>query len=286
MSTNHESDQAVVYMLNKVKAQQPSEQDDNTMQLRLVAAIEQYEGSVCEKPEQSKTRWWANLQQLWHPKQLTFVGTAAVLMLTTALFFTSSVSTPAFAAIVKKLNDIKSMVYSGQMYSEGQPLMNIKVFYQAPSKIRVETQPLPGARGAPAVINVMDTELGKGLIIFPQRQAAMPLDFASGKNAKDALENKLFDWHTQILNYKGEVTVEAGENINGINTIMFIICEENVEITLWVDPQTELPVRIRVQMLQQAGFVFEANVTFNEMIDPSLFDLAGDAYHMMGSDDE
>lgn len=286
MSTNTKHDQTVLNILNEIKSQKPTAKEDDAMQSRLAVLIEQYDGPVAEE-EHINTKnggFWPTIKRLFNPLQLGMVGTATAFVLTLSFVLTSTVATPVYANVINNLNVITSMIYSGKMESNGEGIMNIDVFYQAPSKIRVVSQPLPSVHNTPSVINVMDTELGKGLIIFPARQVAMPLDFPPGKNAKDALENKLFDWHTHILNYEGEVITEPGGMINSIETTAFIIKPEQMTITLWVDPKTELPVRIRVESATQANFIFEADVSFNQQLDPSLFDLNPSDFAILGTD--
>ncbi len=284
MNTNHDSIQT---MLNKVKGQKPSEHDDIAMQSRLCAAIDAHDNPVDEEePGNGMIRLWSWLKTASQPKRFGLAGTAAALVLTAVLIITTSVSKPAFASVVKKLSEITSMVYTGQMQSNDQVIMTVEVFYQSPSKIRVVNAPLPGVEGAPSVVNVMDTELGKGLILFPERKVAMPINFTPGQNAKEALENELLDWHTKILNYDGEVKSEPGVVIDGIETTVFTVEPENMRLTLWVDPKTELPIRIKVETMDGPYFVFEADVAFNEAIDPEMFDLAPSGYEIMGADSE
>jgi outer membrane lipoprotein-sorting protein len=281
MSTDYDSNMT---MLDKVQKQKPSAHDDTATQSRLYDAIEAFDGPVGEEePSNGKFNFWSCLKQA---KLLGLVGTASALVLTVALVITTSVSTPAFASVVKKLAEITSMVYTGQMRSNEHIIMTVEVFYQSPNKIRVVNTPLPGIEGAPTVVNVMDTELGKGLILFPDRKVAMPINFTPGRNAKEALEDELFDWHTKILNYDGEVAIEPAVVINGIETTVFIIEPENMKLTLWVNPLTELPIRIRVETMTEQSFVFEADVTFNKVIDPVMFDLAPSDYKTMGTDPE
>jgi outer membrane lipoprotein-sorting protein len=281
MSTDYDSNMT---MLDKVQKQKPSEHDDTAMQTRLYDAIKAFDGPVGEEaPSNGKFNLWHCLKQV---KLLGLLGTASALVLTIALVITTSVSTPVFASVVKNLAEITSMVYTGQMRSNKHIIMTVEVFYQSPNKIRVVNTPLPGIEGAPTVVNVMDTELGKGLILFPERKVAMPFNFAPGKNAKEGLEDELFDWHTKVLHYDGEVVIEPAVVINGIETTVFIIEPENMKLTLWVDPVTELPIRIRVETMTEQSFVFEADVTFNKVIDPVMFDLAPSAYKTMGTDPE
>jgi outer membrane lipoprotein-sorting protein len=290
MQSNHEHDLHIQSLLNSIKAQKPSDSDVDGMQTRLAAAINDYQGPVAKEPEKENESFLTWLSALFSPKALGMAGSAAALVIAVSLVMTVSVSQPAFASVIQKLTAITSMTYSGQMLSNGEAMMNIEVYYQAPSKIRVVNTPMPNITNQPSVINVMDTELGKGLIIFPQRQAAMPLDFAPGKNAKDALENKLFDWHTQIINYQGDVEINHnGEVINGIATSSFTIKPENMEIVLWVDPETELPVRIQASTMtdsQPTPFVFVADVAFNQTLDNALFDLTPDGFEILGSQSE
>ena len=285
MSTEHDSNMTIQNILNTVQKQRPSGQDDSAMQSRLLAAIDTYDGPVGEdtsgKSEFSFRTWLKTVVQPW---QLGIAGTTAALVLAVALIVSTSVSTPAFASVVEKLSNIKSMVYAGQMQSNGMNIMELAIYYQSPSKIRVVNTPTPGQVNSPTVVNVMDTELGKGLILFPDRNVAMPVDFTPGMNAKAALENELLDWHSKILSYQGEVEVKANTLVNGVDTTAFIIEPDNMRVTLWVDPATQYPIRIKVETMAAERFVFEADVVFNTVIDPAMFDLSPAGYQIMGAD--
>ncbi|WP_100656124.1 LolA family protein [Alteromonas flava] len=287
MKSDYSTEAKLEKILSIVKSQHTTEQEDIAMQNRLNEAIEAYAGPVAEDPEQSEATigFWQWLKQVSVPKQLGFAGSAAALVLTVAVLVTSTASAPAFAAVVKKLNAITSMVYSGEMTANGQAMMNIEVYYQAPGKLRVVNSPRPNANGAPTIINVVDTEQGKGSILFPDRNMAMPIDFAPASDAKAALEDELFDWYSTILNYQGDVNIEPSVLLYGVETTVYVIEPENMRVTLWVDPDTELPIKIRVETQVDQSFIFEADVAFNQTLEASLFDLSPQGYTLMGPDE-
>ncbi|WP_395339679.1 LolA family protein [Ningiella sp. W23] len=289
MSFKDESEHRFQPWVDAVKKQQPTEDEYLNMETKLMQSIEDYDGPVYQdEPSQGKLlSAWSWLKELSVGAQWGFAGSFAIaLSLSVGLLFSGGVSSPAFASVVQKLNNISSMIYAGEMLSNGEPIMSLEVFYKAPSKLRIVNTPLAGGNKQMSVVNVLDTELGEGLIIFPHVNRAMPFSFSPGEQSDDkSIEDSLLDWHKQVLSYKGEVIVTDPQLKNGQMLVGYVIDQEHMDITLWVDPNTELPKSIRIEIAQgQNSFIFDADVAFNQYLDDELFSTSSDNYNIMTED--
>jgi outer membrane lipoprotein-sorting protein len=215
------------------------------------------------------------------------VAIAAVL----AIGFTisSSVISPAFAQIQQTIKQASSMHYSGVMLSNGEPNMEIQVYYQQPNKVRIETSPMHSGEAQGTVTTILDTQVGKGLTLISQAKMAMPFEFAA--SAEGGLpEEDFLSWMDTILEHDGEVIVLASKNINDAFATGYEIYESGMTITLWVENASQLPINLRVQsdvLNGQAAFEFNADLRFNDMLDDALFDInAQEGYQLMSAEQE
>lgn len=292
MNPKIELDAGLQAYVDGAKRQSTSKSEDDAMQQRLMARLENHQ----EPWESSGTRsgfyrlkvWLDSLSGMSAMAKLGMAGSFAFAgVLTIGLLLSSSVSSPAFASVVQKLTEITSMHYQGQMRSNGQDLMSVEVFYLAPSKVRVVTTPNVGAAQPLPMINILDTELGKGLILMPQAKMAMPFEFLPGA-VTDSPEDDPLHWLDTILNHKGDVEVLDSVRIGNTQAVGFVIVESGLTIMLWVDAATNLPMQIRLEMDEMDGqspFVFEADVQFNQDLDEALFSLHATGDYQIENED-
>jgi outer membrane lipoprotein-sorting protein len=274
--------------LQQVKAQTPAKEQAEQAQQRLQQAIAGYQ----EIPVESES-WLRRLKQrlsaMMPGRYVTWTGSAAICTLVFGLMF-SATQTPAFAAVVEKLQQIASMSYSGVMSSNGQPIMDLQVYYQAPDKVRIENTPLAGQQKAAPVINILDVSQGKGLILMPGPKMATPFSFTPNQQSMQSVEDDPLYWFEAIKNHQGEVTTLPTKMVNGTEAVGYKIVEQNILITLWASVQTSLPVKVEVSMAgpgeREDIFHLEADLEFNRQLDPQLFSLTPDSTYRMGQDQQ
>ncbi|MBT0585196.1 hypothetical protein [Alteromonas oceanisediminis] len=247
-------------------ALQPSASQDHEMQQRLQARIAQH--SVAEK----NTGWhWG------FPVWATAASLALVAVLSVGILLSSSVTAPAFASVVQSLSNISTMTYRGTIESNGAPLMRLEVFYRAPSNVRIENTPLVGEGAQNPIINILDVEQGKGVIVMPQGDMRMPFDFTPNKNVHATPDQDPLNWFHTVTQYQGDVAVLPTKTLDGVNVAGYEIQESGMTITLWVDTDSQLPVNVRVEMDEsvqgQSPFILDADLTFNRTLSDELFDL-------------
>jgi hypothetical protein len=244
------------------------------------------------KAENSENRiqWISGLKErlshwfIFRPIKLAASLSTAV-AIAISFIFVNSTSNLAFAAVVNQLQQVSSMHYSGQMKSQGQPLMDIKVIYRQPGQVRIESQMRSGesnsnqphtAQGQPMSINILDVKLGKGVILFPHNRMAVPFSFDPA-NSQGSLQDNPMQWYETLKNYQGEPSADLGlKDINGVQAHGFLIKDNGVNITVWASTETALPITMHVAMDEINGvvpFELDAELTFNEYYDDALFSL-------------
>ncbi|RTE86958.1 MULTISPECIES: hypothetical protein [Gammaproteobacteria] len=261
-------DQATQAMRNQGDSEEYAEQ----VSLRIQNLID----AQPEQAQEKRTSWLRGfLQSMAKAKLRTASAFSAVGAVGIAtLLFLGSTSTPLYADMVAKLRDITSLTYQGSMHARGEHLMDINVFYQHPDKVRVETLPSGSAEGG-ATINIMDIANGQGQIIFPEQGMNVPYQFDPEQNGQTNEEEDPLAWYDTLLNADpSTVTTLDSIEVDGKLLTGFLVEEQGTQVRVWVDANTELPVRLNVLIpgqSEQATFELQAELTFNETIDENLF---------------
>jgi outer membrane lipoprotein-sorting protein len=300
MQSNLQPDPLLNTYIDGIKQQQPTAEQDLKMEQRLFASIDNFTQSNNEqaqhqaKQSASKANWLQVLTRLLFSKpklnKYSLLGSFALAcLLSVGLFLTSGVNSPAFANVVNKLEQISTMYYNGNMKSNGQAIMQLEVFYQAPSQLRIENTPAMGDNeNQGAMINILDTSIGKGMILIPANKLAMPFNFSATELDETPDKNPLY-WLDEVKQYKGEVVLMEPKVLNNQKVVGYQIYVSNITMTLWVNVNTEWPVQIEMMMDKvngQSPFEFVADVEFNQYIDPSFFSLQpSDEYSTVKGDE-
>lgn len=292
MKTNTNLSPLLESYVDEVKQQSTSEKQDQDMQQRLMANIENAEIAQPQVKSKSITeRLKALISQLFvMPKvaKLSMFGSFALAcVVTVGIMLSSSVTSPAFASVVKSLSQITSMIYQGSMQSNGKQIMQLEVYYQAPSKVRVVSTPQTGEVTHPSMINILDTQAGKGLILMQQAKVAVPFNFTPSSTVVSPDQDPLY-WLDAIKQHKGKVKVLEQKWIEGLHVAGYELYVSGMTIVLWADVETNLPVQIKLQMDEvngQSPFIFEADLQFNQPLDESLFSLQPEEGYKLGKED-
>ena len=293
MKSNEKPDQNIQAWLDTVKVQAPTVQQSNDMQARLMESINQYNedthASISEEHEPLKLgAMWIWIKELSTLPKLGFAASLTfACVLTISIVMSSSVVSPAFAVVKETLAKVSSMYYQGKMFSNERLTMQIEVYHQAPSKVRVLTQPIMNEQVQMEVISILDTSLGKGVTLMPHAKVAIPMSFTPGENVSDPDQDPLL-WVNKVLDYEGEVIQLPASWINGVFANAYQIEAEGMKVTVWINGETQLPVSLTVESPYVDGkrtFVLEAKLEFNQLLDPALFDLnPSDEYKLVNGD--
>ncbi|WP_286234446.1 DUF2092 domain-containing protein [Thalassotalea sediminis] len=274
------------HYIASIKASSPSSSEDESMQVNLEAAIEK-KGKIMAS-DKAKPMIKSNVltklkQKLSQISLIPLSGAVATVTLTIfALMLLSGPPSVAFASVVQQLEKITSMRFVSEMKSFDTVFSRLKVYYREPGLVRIENVPLVEGGENASSINVINANEGKGVIFFPGPKFATPFNFAPEQTEGSPKEDPLY-WFTAIKQYKGDV-MELGEQlINNKTATGLRFTQSGTQVTLWIDPNTQLPIKIIVNTAMEnnsAAFQMEADVEFNIALDDDLFSLEIDENYM------
>ncbi len=291
MKSNHNTQSHLQPWIDAVQAQEPTEQQSEDMHARLMAMISQHrETDGTHKVEKSSTNsFWLWIKNLSTGPKLGFAASLALIcVLIISVVMSTSVVSPAFAAVKKSLAQVTSMYYKGEMLSNEKVTMQIEVYHQSPAKLRIVTKPITEGRSQMEVINIFDISKGQGITLMPHANIAMPISFTPNVNMPN-LEQDPLSWVNKVLEHKGKIINLQAKRINEIPATGYKIQEAGMTVSLWINSATQLPIRITVESAKLDGvraFVFEANMEFNQVLDAALFDLTPSSEYRIMSGDE
>jgi len=186
----------------------------------------------------------ARLASLWRTimkSPLTKLATAAVIAVGAAIGIALMGSTPAFADVVQSLLSVKTASFKMAMRVEGVPPQKFDCLYAEPIRMRQTSED-----GSAVVIS--DFEQAKIVTLIPaQKQAVevklenMPQNDLSQYNMFSEIRKRLQEAQAtadESVEYLGE------RQIDGVQTIGYHVLTPGVEITLWADSRTNLPVEM------------------------------------------
>lgn len=207
-----------------------------------------------------------------------FAAAASILLVLGVWFLAiSGGAGVAFADVVQKVKEAKSVTLTCRQKIGRQPEMEFKWSLQG-NAIRME---MPGQ-----LTMIADTEQKKGLQLDPIRKIAYQIPAP-----KDAVTSNFTNPIEQFRKIRPKDARRLGEEqVNEQKTIVYqvekfefmdLIAEG--EMKIWVDPATELPVKIRIGLNSRRGSKaedrpFDTVMTFerfewNKRLDPGLFSL-------------
>jgi len=227
--------------------------------------------SVFNQAEQeSATRIivFRTLRNLIMKSPITKIAAAAVIIIAVLIGLNIvGTSTPAFAEIVKPFLTARTASFKMTMEVEGVPTQTFDCLYAEPVRMR-QTNHEQGA------IVISDFQQGKIVTLMPAQNKAMIVELEN--MPEDQSNFNLFSEirkHIQEAQQTQDESVQfLGEKkINGLTVIGYHVQKPAVDITVWADPQTKLPV----EMTNTSGptTYTMTDIVFDVELDESLFNL-------------
>ncbi len=290
MNNSKSTEQRFNESIEQLKAQDIDSHDELNLQKRIKIAVTQ-EAQRLEKlnaeqqPQKMKSSFAQMLSGL--KSKLVYAGSSAFAVgFIGFMVIMGGTSQSAFAKVQEQLVSVENLFYQSKMYVQQQPIMQISVWFQQPGNVRVETQPLTANAEQAKSINLIDTDQGKGLILFPGNKLAMPFEFDAGA-ASDPKQNPLH-WFDVVKDYQGEVVELEQRMLDGQLLNGHLIKESGITIELWSSSDTNLPQEISIydgETIASSSFRMLGRLTFNQPLDLQLFKLEVPAgYQTAGQD--
>lgn len=168
----------------------------------------------------------------------TKYAAAAALIIAVLLglnFFAGSLggNSPAFAEVLNKINQAHSVTYNSTLETETGMSFTVQEMIDE-SGIHRQVMPV-------GYIIITDHVSGKYIHLTPSMKLAT-LTQRVGRPRREGLTNYL-NWISNMHERIGEFTGQ--EEIDSLMTNVFFVHGDFFEITIWVDPDTNLPVRVQ-----------------------------------------
>ena len=197
---------------------------------------------------------------------------AATLFVACAICFIQSAGAPALAVdvLIEKLMQVKSARYETMVTLDGQPPLRMTGFYREPSHMREEIN---------GYITISDWAARKkiGLDTKTRRATVFNLKNLPDEPSNGMREGNWFEGTRQMLRAAAigpnDTAVSLGEKQLEGRTVVGVRFElPGAPMTLWADPETQLPVRIESTMAgPPKSEVVISNFEFNIDLDKSMF---------------
>ena len=178
-------------------------------------------------------------------------------------------STPAFADIVRPLLAARTATFKMTVDMEGSPHTTINGMYMEPGRMRQE---MPHGR-----IMIIDQQQGTMVSLIPPEKKAIILEMENVSEEQKGKANMFHNIRDLIGKADDESVEFIGEReIDGINAIGYHVGNPNMEMTIWANAKTLLPVQIEYSMgklMGTEGTVIMSDFVFDVELDESLFEI-------------
>ncbi|MBA7669707.1 hypothetical protein ES703_77840 [subsurface metagenome] len=229
-----------------------------------------------EAGQQSATRI-INLQTIRRKimkSPVTKIAAAAVIIIAVLIgIHQLGGSTPAFADIVQPLLSARTTTCKITINIKGEPPQTRDCMFMEPGRMR---QVMPSG-----VIRISDKRQGQRMNLYPTEKKAIIYEMTNIPEDKQRQTN----WFQQIrecIRQAQETEDESvkfigKQKIDGVNAIGYHVEERNMDMTVWADAETLLPIRIEYS-LASAGAIIEGTITYSDIVvnvelDESLFSI-------------
>ena len=208
------------------------------------------------------------LRSLIMKSPVTKIAAAAVIIIAVLIGLNIvGTSTPAFAEIVKPFLTARTASFKMTMEVEGVPTQTFDCLYAEPVRMRQTNHEQGG-------IVISDFQQGKIVTLMPAQNKAVIVEL---ENMPEDQSN--FNMFSEIRKHIQEAQQTQDESvqflgekeIDGLTVIGYHVQKPAVDITVWADPQTKLPV----EMTTTSGptTYTMTDIVFDVELDESLFNL-------------
>jgi len=228
-----------------------------------------------ETAQQSQTRTTPH-GVLWRTimkSPITKLAVAAVIIIAVLIgIHQFGASTPAFADIVRPLLTARTATYKMTVNMKDVPAQTIEGMFMEPSRMR---QVMPGG-----VIQIFGMPQGQMITLMPAEKKVMIIEMENAPEDKQGQSN-MFHAIRKLIQAAQENENESVEfigeqKIDGVNAIGYHVENLGMDMNVWADAKTLMPVRIEYSMggmMGMEGTVIMSDIVFDVELDESLFEV-------------
>ena len=211
------------------------------------------------------------MKKLLKRRAIPVFGTAAAAVLIALVLYIkpwSDIHDGAYAAVIARFEKAKTAKYTAIMNIEGSPGVSQEIFYKEPGyyrmNMRMDTLPSYG---------VIDLTKKKGISVLAWNKQYFEIDFSNISDInKQQSEFNLIE-HMRSLPKRADSTLGIHQK-DGRDLLGFVVIEEGMRKTVWVEDSTNELVQINMNPLNMKGIHYKiTDFKFDIVLDDSLFNL-------------
>ncbi len=223
-----------------------------------------------ERHSPGKFRWW--------PQRVFGYAASGLCALIVGVVVLTGTSQTTFAGVLNRIQQVDTLIMTSYIDTGPGVVTEVVAYYRAPDQIRTETNTLMNGDTLSSVVTFVDRERNESIVLIREQKQAMRIHLPEVAEQADATRNPLF-WLDDLrqLPDDAEYTELGTALIDGRQTHGYSIERKGLNISIWADAETDVPLRFEVRTSDEAIFPlpdFEVigDVQFNPEIDPALFD--------------
>ena len=229
-----------------------------------------------EEKKEPTPRPTIRLDLIWRTimkNRITKLAAAAVIIIAVLIgIHQFGASTPAFADIVRPLLTARTATYKMTVNMKDIPAQTIEGMFMEPSRIR---QVMPGGG-----IQIFDWSQRQSITLMPAEKKAMIVEMENVPEDKQGQINMFLAIRKHIQeaqeNENESVEFIGEQKIDGVNAIGYHVENLGMDMTVWADAKTLMPIRIEYsmgEMMGMEGTVIMSDIVFDVELDESLFEV-------------
>jgi len=208
---------------------------------------------------------------------VTKIAAAAVIIIAALIgIHQFGASTPAFADIVRPLLTARTATYKMTANMKDIPTRTVEGMFMEPGRMR---QVMP--EGNIMIFDmIFDQNQGRMITLMPAEKKAMIIEMENVPEDKQEQINMFHSIRKRIQeaqeNENESVEFIGERKIDGVSAIGYHVEERNMDMTVWADAKTLMPVRIEYSMggiMGMEGTVIMSDIVFDVELDESLFEV-------------
>lgn len=219
-----------------------------------------------ESNKQTNFKWKAFIMK---NRPLAAAAAIAVVSAVTLLCIVPRSSSVAFGDVLEKVRALSAVSFDmeGTVRPSGQPAHQIRgqIFVQEPSKMREEIKP-------DGTVVIIDGAAGRQLMLNPSSKTAVQMEIKKENSATTQRMNML----DEFRNFNSKDFKSMGEKMVNQQKLVGFVKHDNLgNVTIWVNPQTQLPVQMEFAgggLMPMGDFKF-TDFDWNPRVDDSMFSL-------------
>ena len=223
----------------------------------------------------SHTKTWRNIM---NPRFIKYAAAAVIVLGVVGMFAWltggNGGASVVFADVLQQVRESQSVTFRMTASGKGDTDNIIDYMFMEPGHIRFTL--------GDGLIWIGDLSEGKMLVLDPTKKTGMAI---GGMKNGGRFARKMFDFLEKLKTLHAGSEESLGTNeIDGRSVVGFLVRKDGKHMTIWVDPETDLPVLIELEEAGRDGSkaVF-ANIRFNAELDESLFSTSLPAGYTLGT---